>query len=43
MAKHVVKNEGVLGLYNGISASIGRQMTYSLTRFAVYEYIKVSI
>ncbi|KAF6024535.1 hypothetical protein EB796_017155 [Bugula neritina] len=40
MAKQVVRNEGVLGLYNGISASVGRQMTYSLTRFAVYEYIK---
>jgi len=40
MGKQVVKNEGILGLYNGISASIGRQMTYSLTRFAVYEQIK---
>ncbi|XP_067944763.1 mitochondrial dicarboxylate carrier-like [Watersipora subatra] len=40
MGKQVVRSEGILGLYNGISASIGRQMTYSLTRFAVYEYIK---
>ena len=43
MGKQVVRNEGVLGLYNGISASIGRQMTYSLTRFAVYERIKVCV
>ena len=43
MGRHVVKNEGILGLYNGISASVGRQMTYSLARFAVYEYIKVSL
>lgn len=41
MGKRVVQTEGVLGLYNGISASIGRQMTYSLARFAVYEYVKV--
>lgn len=33
-------NEGVRGLYIGISASVLRQMTYSLTRFAAYEEIK---
>lgn len=36
----VVKTQGVLGLYNGLSASILRQMTYSLTRFAIYETTK---
>uniref|UniRef100_A0A0B7ALU2 Mitochondrial dicarboxylate carrier n=1 Tax=Arion vulgaris TaxID=1028688 RepID=A0A0B7ALU2_9EUPU len=40
MAGQVVKNDGVLGLYNGLSASICRQLTYSLTRFAIYETVK---
>jgi len=33
----IVKGEGVLGLYNGLSASLVRQLTYSTTRFAIYE------
>ncbi|XP_074778026.1 mitochondrial dicarboxylate carrier isoform X1 [Athene noctua] len=37
MAMHVIRNDGVLALYNGLSASLCRQMTYSLTRFAIYE------
>ena len=37
---HTLRNEGVRGLYIGLSASVLRQMTYSLTRFAVYEEIK---
>lgn len=37
MGARVVKNDGVRGLYNGISASILRQLTYSMTRFAMYE------
>ncbi|NXX13132.1 DIC protein, partial [Podargus strigoides] len=37
MAMHVIRTEGFLALYNGLSASICRQMTYSLTRFAIYE------
>ncbi|NWU98398.1 DIC protein, partial [Upupa epops] len=37
MAMHVVRNDGFLALYNGLSASLCRQMTYSLTRFAIYE------
>ncbi|KAJ9300762.1 hypothetical protein DTO271G3_1926 [Paecilomyces variotii] len=37
---HVVKNNGVLGLYNGLSASLLRQITYSTTRFGVYEELK---
>ncbi|KAK0046143.1 mitochondrial dicarboxylate carrier-like [Biomphalaria glabrata] len=40
MAVKVVKNDGIMGLYNGISASLLRQMTYSLTRFAIYETVK---
>ncbi|EED22416.1 phenylalanyl-tRNA synthetase alpha subunit (PodG), putative [Talaromyces stipitatus ATCC 10500] len=37
---HVAKNNGVLGLYSGLSAAILRQMTYSTTRFGVYEELK---
>jgi dicarboxylate transporter 10 len=37
---HVVKNDGFLGLYSGLSASLLRQLTYSTTRFGVYEELK---
>ncbi|XP_063060757.1 mitochondrial dicarboxylate carrier [Engraulis encrasicolus] len=40
MAMHVVKNDGLLALYNGLSASLCRQMSYSLTRFAIYETVR---
>uniref|UniRef100_A0A3P9IWG6 Mitochondrial dicarboxylate carrier n=1 Tax=Oryzias latipes TaxID=8090 RepID=A0A3P9IWG6_ORYLA len=40
MAIHVVKNDGVLALYSGLSASLCRQMSYSLTRFAIYESVR---
>jgi dicarboxylate transporter 10 len=37
---HVVKNDGLLGLYSGLSASLLRQITYSTTRFGIYEELK---
>ncbi|MFT7802570.1 mitochondrial dicarboxylate carrier-like [Arapaima gigas] len=37
MAIHVVRSDGLLALYNGLSASLLRQMSYSMTRFAIYE------
>lgn len=40
LLRSTLANEGVRGLYIGISASVLRQMTYSLTRFAAYEEIK---
>ncbi|KAL1488949.1 hypothetical protein ABEB36_014733 [Hypothenemus hampei] len=40
MAKNVVKNQGFLALYNGLSASLLRQLTYSTTRFGIYEVVK---
>uniref|UniRef100_A0A8D0KP98 Mitochondrial dicarboxylate carrier n=1 Tax=Salvator merianae TaxID=96440 RepID=A0A8D0KP98_SALMN len=40
MALHVIRNDGFLALYNGLSASLCRQMTYSLTRFAIYETVR---
>ncbi|XP_006635294.1 mitochondrial dicarboxylate carrier [Lepisosteus oculatus] len=40
MALHVIRQDGVLALYNGLTASLCRQMTYSLTRFAIYETVR---
>ncbi|KAK4242112.1 mitochondrial carrier domain-containing protein [Achaetomium macrosporum] len=37
---HIVKHNGVRGLYNGLSASLLRQITYSTTRFGIYEELK---
>ncbi|KAK2813499.1 hypothetical protein FQN49_008297 [Arthroderma sp. PD_2] len=37
---HVCKNDGFLGLYSGLSASVLRQLTYSTTRFGIYEELK---
>ncbi|RQM05357.1 hypothetical protein DH86_00001894 [Scytalidium sp. 3C] len=37
---HVFKSDGILGLYRGLSASLLRQLTYSTTRFGVYEELK---
>uniref|UniRef100_A0A2K6KNE5 Uncharacterized protein n=1 Tax=Rhinopithecus bieti TaxID=61621 RepID=A0A2K6KNE5_RHIBE len=40
MALRVVRTDGILALYSGLSASLCRQMTYSLTRFAIYETVR---
>ncbi|KAI0885317.1 mitochondrial dicarboxylate carrier [Annulohypoxylon maeteangense] len=37
---HIVRSQGPLGLYNGLTASLLRQMTYSTVRFGVYEELK---
>ncbi|KAI1210297.1 mitochondrial dicarboxylate carrier [Annulohypoxylon truncatum] len=37
---HIVRSQGILGLYNGLTASLLRQMTYSTVRFGVYEELK---
>jgi dicarboxylate transporter 10 len=37
---HVFQHDGFLGLYSGLSASLLRQITYSTTRFGVYEELK---
>ncbi|CED84992.1 mitochondrial carrier [Phaffia rhodozyma] len=39
-AVSVFKANGVPGFYSGLSASIMRQMTYSVTRFGAYEHFK---
>ncbi|KAG7209719.1 hypothetical protein KM043_011354 [Ampulex compressa] len=33
----IIRKEGILALYNGLSASLLRQLTYSTTRFGAYE------
>lgn len=37
---HVLKHDSLLGLYRGLSASLLRQITYSTTRFGIYEELK---
>jgi dicarboxylate transporter 10 len=37
---HIVKHNGLRGLYSGLSASLLRQITYSTTRFGIYEELK---
>jgi solute carrier family 25 (mitochondrial dicarboxylate transporter), member 10 len=37
---HILKSDGAIGLYSGISASLLRQLTYSTVRFGVYEELK---
>jgi hypothetical protein len=34
---NVIKQEGVLSLNHGLTAAVLRQLTYSTTRFAIYE------
>ncbi|KAF2141362.1 uncharacterized protein K452DRAFT_272166 [Aplosporella prunicola CBS 121167] len=43
MFVHVAKHDGITGLYRGLSASLLRQITYSTTRFGVYEKLKTSL
>lgn len=40
---NIVRKQGVLAFYNGISASLLRQLTYSTTRFGIYEVGKQSM
>ena len=37
---HIFRHDGFRGLYSGLSASLLRQLTYSTTRFGVYETLK---
>ncbi len=37
---HIIKHTGIRGLYSGLSASLLRQLTYSTTRFGIYEELK---
>lgn len=37
---HIFQTRGLFGLYNGLSAALLRQLTYSTVRFGVYEDLK---
>lgn len=43
MAVHVVRTQGVFALYNGLSASVMRQLTYSTTRYGLYEVVSAEL
>ena len=40
MTANIVRTSGVLSLYNGLSAAVLRQATYSTMRFGCYETVK---
>ena len=40
---HILKTAGPSGLYSGLSASLLRQLTYSTTRFGIYEDLKTRL
>ncbi|XP_022653517.1 mitochondrial dicarboxylate carrier-like [Varroa jacobsoni] len=40
---NVIRTSGIRGLYNGLSASILRQLTYSTTRFGIYEIARAKV
>ncbi|KAF4519390.1 hypothetical protein B566_EDAN008698 [Ephemera danica] len=39
----IIRHQGVLALYNGLSASLCRQLSYSTTRFGIYEVAKQAV
>lgn len=39
----IIRQQGVGALYNGLSASLLRQLTYSTTRFGIYEVGKSAL
>jgi len=40
---NIIKHQGILALYSGLSASLVRQLTYSTTRFGIYEVAKQTV
>lgn len=40
MVYHIIRNEGFLKIYSGLTASLLRQATYSTVRFGAYEIMK---
>jgi dicarboxylate transporter 10 len=41
LAMNILKTDGIAGYYSGLTASIMRQMTYTIARFGVYETAKM--
>lgn len=42
-AKTVVKEEGILGMYRGLYATIFREIPFALVQFPLYEKLKASV
>lgn len=40
MGRHLIRTEGVPGLFRGLSAALLRQLFYSGPRFAAYDFFK---
>lgn len=38
-AKAILKNEGLFAMYNGLSAGLLRQATYTTTRLGIYTWL----
>ena len=38
---HIIRSQGPLAMFNGLSASVLRNLTYSTTRFAIYGKISM--
>ncbi|CAM9915949.1 unnamed protein product [Ascophyllum nodosum] len=43
VAKDLVKNEGVQGLYAGLSAALARQASYTTLRLGLYDFMKRAV
>lgn len=43
LAVTISKEQGVGALYNGLSASLCRQLTYSTVRFGIYEVLSLNL
>lgn len=43
LAKDIVKENGIKGLYSGLSAAVMRQITYTTTRLGLYDNIRNAI
>ena len=39
VVKHIVKNEGIIAMYSGLSAGLLRQATYTTTRLGIYTWL----
>ncbi|XP_035897105.1 mitochondrial dicarboxylate carrier-like isoform X1 [Anopheles stephensi] len=42
LSREIIRDDGVTALYSGVTAAVLRQLTYSTTRFAIYEIGKQS-
>lgn len=40
---HIIRSQGALAMFNGLSASVLRNLTYSTTRFAIYGAMKEKV